>query len=55
MERFAGGTNAFLYKGSNGRWRQALTADDLALYDAVASRLDPELRAWLEGGRRGGE
>jgi aryl sulfotransferase len=55
MDRFAGGTNAFLYKGSNGRWREALTADDLALYEAAAARLDPALRAWLEGGRRSGE
>ena len=54
MERFAGGSDAFLYKGSNGRWRDALTADDLALYDAAATKLDPEMRAWLEGGRRGG-
>ena len=54
MDRFAGGADAFLYKGSNGRWREALTADDLALYDAVAAKLDPEVRAWLEGGRRGG-
>jgi aryl sulfotransferase len=53
MDRFAGGTNAFLYKGTNGRWRAALTPVDLGLYDAVASRLDPALRAWLEGGRSG--
>ena len=52
MERFAGGPNSFLYKGSNGRWREALTADDLALYEAAAARLDPTLRAWLEGVRR---
>jgi aryl sulfotransferase len=54
MERFAGGSDAFLYKGSNGRWQEALTAEDLALYDAVAATLDPEVRAWLESGRRGG-
>jgi aryl sulfotransferase len=53
MIRFAGGADAFLYKGSNGRWRDVLTPDDLALYDAAAARLDPELRAWLEGGRSG--
>jgi hypothetical protein len=41
--------SAFLYQGSNGRWRNAVTPDDLALYDAVT--LDPALRAWLEGGR----
>ena len=52
MDRFAGGTGAFLYKGSNGRWRDALTPDDLSLYESVAATLDPALRAWLEGGRR---
>jgi aryl sulfotransferase len=51
MDRFAGGPDAFLYKGSNGRWRAALTPADLGLYDEVASRLDPSLRAWLERGR----
>jgi aryl sulfotransferase len=52
MDRFAGGADAFLYQGSNGRWRGALTSGDLALYDSVAATLDPGLRAWLEGGRR---
>lgn len=54
MDRFAGGTSAFLYKGSNGRWREGLTGDDLALYDTAAVRLDPALRGWLEHGRRKG-
>ncbi|HET9771948.1 MAG TPA: sulfotransferase domain-containing protein [Acidimicrobiia bacterium] len=49
MDRFAGGPDAFLYKGSNGRWRDALTEDDLVLYDKMAARLDPGLRDWLEG------
>jgi hypothetical protein len=53
MDRFAGGPNSFLYKGTNDRWRAAMTPADLGLYDAVASRLDPALRAWLEGGRSG--
>ena len=52
MDRFAGGPDSFLYKGSNGRWRDALTPDDLALYDSLAATLDLALRAWLEGGRR---
>lgn len=50
MDRFAGGTDAFLYKGSNGRWREALTDDDLVLYEKMAAALDPGLRAWLERG-----
>jgi len=48
---FEGGADRFFYKGDNGRWRDVLTADDLALYDAAAATLDPELRTWLEGGR----
>jgi aryl sulfotransferase len=51
MDRFAGGTDSFLYQGRNGRWRDALTDDDLALYDTAAASLDPGLRAWLEAGR----
>jgi hypothetical protein len=53
MDRFVGGPDAFLYKGTNGRWRAALTPADLGLYDVVASGLDPAVRAWLEGGRSG--
>ena len=49
---FEGGIDRFLFKGTNGRWRDVLTDDDLALYDKAAATLEPELRAWLEGGRR---
>jgi aryl sulfotransferase len=48
---FEGGVSRFLYKGTNGRWRDVLTDDDLAMYDAAAASLDPALRRWLEGGR----
>jgi aryl sulfotransferase len=51
---FDGGIGRFLYKGTNGRWRDVLTDGDLALYDRAAAALDPGLRAWLEGGRAGG-
>ncbi len=45
-----GGDN-FMNKGTNGRWRDVLDADDLALYDAAVKRaLSPECAAWLEGG-----
>ena len=48
---FEGGAHRFLYKGTNDRWRDVLTADDLALYEAAAARtLTPELKRWLEGG-----
>lgn len=48
---FEGGASAFFYKGTNGRWRDTLTDDDLAMYDDAASTLDTNLRSWLEGGR----
>lgn len=48
---FEGGVGRFLYKGTNGRWRDVLTEDDLAQYEQAASTLDPSLRIWLEGGR----
>ncbi len=48
---FDGGAARFFFKGTNGRWRDTLTDDDLALYDRAAATLDPGLRAWLEGGR----
>jgi aryl sulfotransferase len=42
----------FLNKGVNGRWKDVLTADDLARYDAmVRDRLSPAAAAWIEHGR----
>ena len=50
---FTGGSRRFFNKGVNGRWREVLTEDDLALYDArVKETLAPGLASWLEGGRR---
>jgi aryl sulfotransferase len=48
---FEGGAERFFFKGDNGRWRNVLTDDDLALYESAASTLDPTLRQWLEHGR----
>jgi len=48
---FEGGIDRFLFKGTNGRWRDVLTDDDLVLYDNAVAQLDPGLQAWLEGGR----
>ena len=45
---FEGGARRFFHKGTNGRWRDVLTDEDLRLYEAAATQLDPELRAWLE-------
>lgn len=38
-------------KGTNGRWRDLLTTDEVAQYDARATQLDPVLRTWLVRGR----
>ncbi|MEO8392634.1 MAG: sulfotransferase domain-containing protein [Chloroflexota bacterium] len=49
---FKGGPQTFINKGTNGRWRDVLTEDDLKLYDAaVASELTPDCAQWLEHGR----
>ena len=48
---WTGGADQFFYKGTNGRWREVLTDDDLVLYETAASSLDPTLRQWLEQGR----
>jgi aryl sulfotransferase len=52
---FEGGADRFLYKGTNGRWREVLTSEDVALYEAAAARtLTPELKRWLERGAASG-
>jgi aryl sulfotransferase len=49
-----GGGNTFLNKGTNGRWRDVFTPDDLAAYDRqVREMFEPELAAWIEHGRLG--
>ena len=48
---FEGGSDRFLYKGTNGRWRDLMTEDDLALYDKAAARFAPGLARWIEEGR----
>ena len=50
---FKGGLKSFVFKGTNGRWRDVLTPDELAGYDRrVAETLPRECAAWLEQGRR---
>ncbi|HZC17633.1 MAG TPA: sulfotransferase domain-containing protein, partial [Caulobacteraceae bacterium] len=47
-----GGAQRFLHKGVNGRWKDVLTAEDLAAYEAkVKFEFSPALAAWLECGR----
>jgi len=49
---FEGGAESFLFKGTNGRWRDVLTADELAAYATRAAELLPaDAAAWLERGR----
>ena len=49
---FEGGTEGFIFKGTNGRWRDVLTEDDLALYRRkVAETLPSDAARWIEGGR----
>lgn len=50
-EVFKGGAEAFFYKGTNGRWREVLSADDLTLYEEAKRRvLPPDCADWLERG-----
>ena len=51
---FQGGSDAFFYKGTNGRWREVLDAEDLALYEETKKRVLPaECARWLERGSLG--
>jgi len=51
---FDGGAQSFLFKGTNGRWRDVLTPAELDAYRTrVAELLPPEAAAWLERGRHG--
>ncbi len=46
-----GGAQTFLHKGTNGRWRDVLSAEELTLYDAACKRaITHECREWLENG-----
>ena len=45
-----GGGATFINKGTNGRWRDVLSADEVAAYEARAvAELGPECAAWLAG------
>lgn len=46
-----GGADTFINKGTNGRWREVLSEQELAQYDAACDKeLTPECRQWLESG-----
>jgi aryl sulfotransferase len=47
-----GGATTFIHKGTNGRWRDTLTADEVKAYDAkAAAELGPECAKWLAEGK----
>jgi aryl sulfotransferase len=47
-----GGAKTFFFKGTNGRWKEVLTPEELVLYqEAVKRVLTPECARWLEQGR----
>ena len=44
--------SSFFHKGTNGRWRDVLTAEEVQMYEEKAAQvLTPDCRAWLEQGR----
>lgn len=46
-----GGVNAFMHKGTNGRWRDVLTAEDISRYERLADeQLGSECAHWLATG-----
>lgn len=50
-----GGSASFFHKGSNGRWREVLTREDVAAYErAVADNLEPDCARWLATGQMPG-
>lgn len=50
-ELWKGGTDRFMNKGTNGRWRDILTEEELAQYDAAVEKaLTPDAAHWLEHG-----
>lgn len=51
---FEGGAHGFLYKGTNGRWRDVLTPAELSAYDErMREFLSPDAATWQEHGRHG--
>src|SRR5262249_20582603 len=50
-KHWEGGAKSFINKGTNGRWRDVLTPDDIVYYEKEARRhLGPGLATWLAGG-----
>ncbi|WP_340644856.1 sulfotransferase domain-containing protein [Phenylobacterium sp.] len=48
---FEGGASTFINKGTNGRWRDVLSAQESAAYEAMAlEKLGPDCARWLATG-----
>jgi aryl sulfotransferase len=48
---FEGGLTNFIYKGTNGRWRDVLSRDEIARYESAAkASLTPDCARWLATG-----
>lgn len=46
-----GGAQTFLHKGTNGRWREVLSDEEITLYEAACDRaLTFDCREWIESG-----
>jgi aryl sulfotransferase len=51
-EAWHGGSTTFVFKGTNGRWKDVLSPEELALHaETVAKVLEPDCAVWLEHGR----
>jgi aryl sulfotransferase len=47
-----GGAQSFIHKGTNGRWRDVLSAEDVSKYECrVDEELDPQCAHWLATGQ----
>ena len=51
-DTWKGGLATFFHKGTNGRWRDVLSAEEVAMYEGTARKvLTPDCKEWLENGR----
>jgi aryl sulfotransferase len=51
---FTGGAQSFVNKGTNGRWKDVLTPEQLSKYDdKVNEKFSEECALWIAGGSNG--
>jgi aryl sulfotransferase len=49
---FTEGAKTFFFKGTNGLWRDLLSAEEVQMYQEKAAQvLTPDCRVWLDQGR----